>query len=86
MKVELLVNLKVNDGRIIPAGSIFSDESGPIPEFVYRRLRRGAARVISNKTPPPESVPEVIKEEEVEVDKPVEKKKAPRKKKIIVKK
>jgi hypothetical protein len=53
MKVELLVNLKVSTGKIISAGSVFSDEEGvPIPEFVLRRLRRRQARVIPGSPKP----------------------------------
>lgn len=52
MKVELLVNLKVGTGRIISAGSVFSDEEGaPIPEFVMRRLQRRQARIIPGSKP-----------------------------------
>jgi len=48
MKVELLVNLKVSTGKIISAGTVFSDEGGtPIPEFVMRRLQRRQAKVLS---------------------------------------
>ena len=60
-KVELLVNLKVADGRIINAGTIFTDESGPIPDFVIRRLNRGMARILSQSSPLPET--KVTKEE-----------------------
>jgi hypothetical protein len=49
MKVELLVNLKVKSGQIISAGSIFSDENGPIPDFIMRRVGRKMARVLSDK-------------------------------------
>ena len=48
MKVELLVNLKIGSGRVVSAGSIFSDESEPIPDFILRRLKRGTARVIAD--------------------------------------
>jgi len=58
MKVQLLVNLKVADGRIIPAGTIFSDENGPLPEFIIRRIRRGAAKVISQDPPSPPPAPQ----------------------------
>jgi hypothetical protein len=52
MKVELLVNLKVSTGKIISAGSVFSDEEGaPIPEFVMRRLQRRQARIIPGSKP-----------------------------------
>ena len=47
MKVELLINLKIASGKIISAGTIFSDEVEPIPEFVMNRLGRGKARIIS---------------------------------------
>ena len=47
MKVELLVNLKVKSGKIISAGSVFSDEEGvPIPESILRRVQRRQARVL----------------------------------------
>lgn len=56
MKVELLVNLKVGSGRVISAGSVFSDANAPIPDFIMRRLKRGQARVLpevkSLPTPP----------------------------------
>jgi hypothetical protein len=47
MKVELLVNLKIGSGRIISAGSVFTDETAPIPEFILRRLKRGTAKVLA---------------------------------------
>ena len=96
MKVELLVNLKVSTGRIISAGSVFSDEEGtPIPEFVMRRLQRRQARIIpgSNKPVvpekelPPTLLPKAKKEREaasVPVNKPMVGTKIP--KKIIGKK
>ena len=52
MKVELLVNLKMADGRIISAGTIFSDENGPIPESIMRRVARRTAKIIDYSTPP----------------------------------
>ncbi len=57
MKVQLLVNLKIADGRVIPAGTIFTDENGPLPEFIIRRIRRGAAKVISQDSPSPPPAP-----------------------------
>ena len=63
-KVELLVNLKVSDGRIINAGTIYTDEHGPIPDFVVRRLNRGMARILSQSSPSPASKPEIKKERE----------------------
>ena len=48
MKVELLVNLKIGSGRIISAGTVFSDEVEPIPDFIMNRLRRGMAKVIAD--------------------------------------
>ena len=54
MKVELLVNLKIASGKVISAGTIYSDENVPIPEFIMRRLERGTARVIDAK---PSSIP-----------------------------
>ena len=50
MKVELLVNLKVASGKVIPRGSTFSDKTAPIPDFVMRRLQRGMARIIDEPT------------------------------------
>lgn len=61
MKVQLLVNLKVADGRVISAGTVFTDENGPLPEFILRRLRRGTAKVISN-SPAPAPAAEPVKE------------------------
>ncbi|MFA5394427.1 MAG: hypothetical protein WC346_00225 [Methanogenium sp.] len=55
MKVELLVNLKLGNGRIIPAGSVYSDENGPIPEFIFRRLKRGMAKVLDSTVRPSRS-------------------------------
>lgn len=53
MKVELLVNLKVGTGKIISAGSVYSDEEGtPIPEFVMRRLQRRQARILPGSNKP----------------------------------
>ena len=53
MKVELLVNLKVGTGKIISAGSVYSDEEGtPIPEFVMRRLQRRQARIVPGSNKP----------------------------------
>ena len=66
-KVELLVNLKVSDGRIIEAGTIFTDEHVPIPDFVIRRLNRGMARILSQSSPLPEmkvTMSEIKKERE----------------------
>jgi hypothetical protein len=56
MKVELLINLKIGSGQIISAGTVFSDEFEPIPEFIMNRLRRGTAKVIADnkKITPPE--------------------------------
>ncbi len=48
MKVELLVNLKISNGKIIPAGTIYTDDKEPIPEFIFRRLKRGMAREIKD--------------------------------------
>jgi hypothetical protein len=56
MKVELLVNLKVASGSVISAGTIYTDEQGPIPEFILRRLRRGTARTLPEKAVPPSSI------------------------------
>jgi hypothetical protein len=80
MKVELLVNLKVASGKIISAGTIFSDEKEPIPEFIVKRIRRGMARIIA-QTPAPSPVP--VKEVKqsvpvpVQEEKPVEQEKEP---------
>lgn len=46
MKVEMLVNLKIASGKVIPRGATFSDKTDPIPDFVMRRLQRGMARII----------------------------------------
>jgi hypothetical protein len=66
MKVELLVNLKIASGRIISAGTIFSDETEPIPEFIMKRLARNKARIISGapakpKVTEPVAVPKTSK-------------------------
>ena len=96
MNVELLVNLKVPDGRTIPSGAMFDDEHGqPIPDFVLRRLKRGMARVIASKTstpvlPGPKTEVGVIKpvpEKEAEKKEDVKKAKIPpRIKKLLEKK
>jgi len=71
MKVELLVNLKVGSGRVISAGSVFTDATSPIPEFVMRRLKRGQARIIaeakSMPAPSALAVKETPKKKSVEV-------------------
>jgi hypothetical protein len=59
VKVELLVNLKVKDGRIIDAGTIYTDEHGPIPDFIIRRLNRGMARILSGSVLPQVNTSEV---------------------------
>lgn len=64
MKVELLVNLKLGNGHVVSAGSVYSDKNTPIPEFVMRRLKRGMARIIENDPPPPPLVskPDTVSE------------------------
>lgn len=62
MKVELLVNLKVASGKIISAGTIFTD---PIPEFIMKRVRRGMAKIIDQR-PAPERAEPVIETPVVE--------------------
>ena len=77
MKVELLVNLKIASGRVLSAGTVFSDAVEPIPDFIMKRLARGMAKVIENTPAPvikpvispvkieePVKVPEVDKEDE----------------------
>jgi hypothetical protein len=56
MKVQLLVNLKVRDGRIISAGSVFSDEVTPMPEFIEHCLNKGRAKIIDHRPSPLSSV------------------------------
>jgi len=68
MKVELLVNLKIASGRVLSAGTVFSDAVEPIPDFIMKRLARGMAKVIEN-TPVPGIKPKAtvispVKEEE----------------------
>lgn len=46
MKVQLLVTLKTASGAIVPGGTLFTDEKGPIPDFVMRRVNRGQATVL----------------------------------------
>ena len=65
MKVELLVNLKIASGKILSRGTIFSDENGPIPEFIMKRIRRGMAKVIDTR-PSPERVKPIAKAPVVE--------------------
>ena len=70
MKVELLVNLKLGNGKVVSAGTVFSDENTPIPDFVMRRLRRKMARVIQFDPKPSPAEPlksEVAGESEKEV-------------------
>ncbi len=63
MKVELLTNLKLGDGRMIATGSVFSDKDAPIPDFIMRRLARRQARILEEKK---SEVP-TLKKEETEV-------------------
>lgn len=52
MKVVLDVNLKIGNGKIISAGSVYSDTNGPIPDFILRRLNRKQAHVIPDGARP----------------------------------
>lgn len=61
MKVELLINLKLADGRIVNSGTIFSDEFVPIPASIMRRVNRGTARIVSSPAPIKKEVEQVIK-------------------------
>jgi hypothetical protein len=38
VKAELLVNVKTASGAILVAGSVFSDEHGPLPRFILENL------------------------------------------------
>lgn len=59
-RIEMRVTLKIGNGRIIPFGEVFTDEHAPIPDFVYRRLKRGMARELSDlNIPSPEDKKEV---------------------------
>ena len=59
MKVELLVNLKIASGKIISAGTIFSDEFEPIPDFVMKRLDRGKAKIVAGSVAKLKAEPKV---------------------------
>lgn len=81
MIVELLVNLKLSDGRMIAAGSVFSDKDAPIPDFVMRRLTRRQAKILEqNKFEAPKKeetkvvLPSKAKAVEVKVPKTEKKK------------
>jgi len=52
MKVELLVNLKIANGRVLSAGTIFTDKTESIPEFIMRRVPRKMARIIDSRPSP----------------------------------
>ena len=68
MKVELLVNLKLGDGRMISAGSVYSDKNTPIPDFIMRRLSRGMAKIVEYDPSPPPPFSYTKKKPEVEKD------------------
>jgi hypothetical protein len=58
MKLMLKVNLKIGSGQVVAAGTVFDDSKEPIPEFMFKRLRRGQAEVIpepSSVSPPPQT-------------------------------
>ena len=76
MKVELLVNLKTASGRIVEAGTIFSDEENPIPPSILKRVTRGTARVISTTPSPVAKEKPVVQETKI----------AEKKESVIVKK
>ncbi len=86
MKVELLVNLKLGNGRIIPSGTIFSDKEEPIPEFVLRRLRRGMAREIKDIPQTSLSFSDVTGSEETFLLETAPKKRSRKRSKKIIKK
>ena len=88
MKVELLVNLKTAEGRILVKGSVFDDSVRPIPKIIQRKLGTSMVRVYEDykgKTfttkdvPKPQEVMPLVTEDPVEepvvetqVDEPVE--------------
>jgi len=81
MKVELLVNLKIANGQIIQAGTIFSDEYGPIPASIMRRVARKTAKIVDSLPSP-----NTKKEEEVILEKVELTKEPPKSKRPLLKK
>lgn len=57
MKVELLVNLKLGDGRMISTGTVYSDKDAPIPEFIMRRVAKRQAKIIEQDRSAPTLAP-----------------------------
>jgi hypothetical protein len=49
MKVMLLVNLKTAGGRVVPKGSVFSDEYKPLPGFIARKVGTHMVQVLEDK-------------------------------------
>jgi hypothetical protein len=49
MKVMLLVNLKTVGGRVVPKGSVFSDEYKPLPGFIARKIGTYMVQVLEDK-------------------------------------
>ena len=82
MKVKLLVNLKIATGRILSAGTIFSDEKEPIPEFILKRISRRQVQVIDPKP----FVPKLEEAEEIKGEIPESIAKVIKSKKILSKK
>lgn len=75
MKVELLVNLKTAEGRILVKGSVFDDSVRPIPKIIQRKLGTTMVRVYEDykgKTfttkdvPKPQEVMPLVTEEPIE--------------------
>lgn len=74
MKVELLVNLKTAEGRILVKGSVFDDSVRPIPKIIQRKLGTTMVRVYEDykgKTfttkdvPKPQEVMPLVTEEPI---------------------
>lgn len=49
MKVRLEVNLKTANGVILPKGSIFTDEKGPLPSIIARKVGTKMVTIIDNR-------------------------------------
>lgn len=64
MKVRLDINLKIANGDVIPAGTVFSD---PIPDFIMNKVPKKAT-IIERNPAPVEEVKKAKKREEAAED------------------
>lgn len=73
-RIEMRVTLKIGSGVIVPYGKIFTDEHEPIPDFVYRRLKRGMAVELPNIViPTPGDKPATVLKEKAQAKEPLKK-------------